>query len=61
MPSFLHYRTNRRAFVSGLALLPALSGRLLTLPASAQTSQSGSPLPSWSDGAYWKRVFAFER
>ena len=51
MHSLLYYRTNRRALVSSLALLPALSGPLLTLQASAQTTPSGSTLPSWNDGA----------
>jgi phosphoserine phosphatase len=61
MHSLLNYRTNRRAFVSSLALLPALSGPLLTLPASAQTTPSASPLPSWNDGAAKQAILDFVR
>ena len=61
MHSLLHYRTNRRALVSGLALLPALSGPFLTLPASAQTAPSASPLPSWNDGATKQAILDFVR
>jgi len=61
MHSLLSYRTNRRAFVSSLALLPALSGPFLTLEASAQTTPSGSPLPSWNDGAAKQAILDFVR
>ena len=61
MHSLLQYRTNRRALVSGLALLPALSGPFLTLPASAQTAPSASPLPTWNDGAAKQAILDFVR
>jgi phosphoserine phosphatase len=61
MHSLLYYRTNRRALVSSLALLPALSGPLLTLPASAQTTPSASPLPSWNDGVSKQAILDFVR
>jgi phosphoserine phosphatase len=61
MHSLLQYRTNRRALVSSLALLPALSGPLLALPASAQTTPSASPLPSWNDGATKQAILDFVR
>jgi phosphoglycolate phosphatase-like HAD superfamily hydrolase len=61
MHSLLYYRTNRRALVSSLALLPALSGPLLTLQASAQTTPSGSTLPSWNDGAAKQAILDFVR
>jgi phosphoglycolate phosphatase-like HAD superfamily hydrolase len=57
----LDYRTNRRVLISGLALLPALSGPLLTVQASAQTNPSGSPLPSWSDGPAKQAILDFVR
>lgn len=61
MRSPLQYRTNRRAVVSGLTLLPVFSGSLLTVQASAQTTQSGSPLPSWNDGTSKQAILDFVR
>ena len=61
MHSLLHYRTNRRVFVSTLALLPAFSGSLLTVQASAQTTPSGNPLPSWNDGPAKQAILDFVR
>jgi phosphoglycolate phosphatase-like HAD superfamily hydrolase len=59
--SFLNYRTNRRVLISSLALLPTLSGPLLTVQASAQTTPSASPLPSWNDGAAKQAILDFVR
>jgi phosphoglycolate phosphatase-like HAD superfamily hydrolase len=61
MRSLLHYRTNRRVLISILALLPALSGTRLTVSASAQTTPSGSPLPSWNDGTTKQAILDFVR
>jgi hypothetical protein len=61
MHSLLHYATNRRALVSSLALLPALSGPLMPLQALAQAAPSGSPLPSWNDGASKQAILDFVR
>jgi phosphoserine phosphatase len=61
MRSPLQYRTNRRAVVSSLALLPVFSGSLLTVQASAQTAPSGSPLPSWNGGASKQAILDFVR
>lgn len=61
MHSHLNYRANRRVLISTLALLPALSGPLLTVKASAQTTLSGSPLPSWNDGPAKRAVLDFVR
>lgn len=61
MRSPLQYRTNRRAVVSGLTLLPVFSGSLLTVQASAQTTPSGSPLPSWNDGTSKQAILDFVR
>jgi phosphoserine phosphatase len=52
---------DRRALLSALALLPALSTSLATVSASAQTSTSGDPLPSWNDGASKKAILDFVR
>ncbi|WP_082907998.1 HAD family hydrolase [Bradyrhizobium neotropicale] len=61
MHSLLNHRTNRRVLISTLALLPALSGPLLTVKASAQTTPSGNPLPSWNDGAPKQAILDFVR
>jgi len=50
-----HSRVSRRAALSVLAALPALSGPLLPLPARAQTD----PLPSWDDGAAKQAILNF--
>jgi hypothetical protein len=49
---------NRRVLISGLALLPALSGMPLTGIAQAQTTQGGS-LASWNDGAAKQAIIDF--
>ena len=51
---------NRRALISGLALLPALSGTLRPTPAQAQTI-SFAPLASWNDGSAKQAIFDFVR
>ncbi|MGY8709426.1 HAD family hydrolase [Bradyrhizobium sp. 18BD] len=57
----LHYHANRRVLLSALTLWPGLCGPLLKLPAQAQTSPSGSPLPSWNDGAAKQAILDFVR
>jgi phosphoglycolate phosphatase-like HAD superfamily hydrolase len=52
---------DRRALLSTLALLPALSGTLIPASAPAQTSPSGGLLPSWNDGAAKQAIFDFVR
>jgi phosphoglycolate phosphatase-like HAD superfamily hydrolase len=52
---------NRRALLSSLAVLPALSGPLLPISAPAQTAASGGLLPSWNDGAAKQAIFDFVR
>jgi len=51
---------DRRALISGLALLPALSGTLLPALAQAQTP-SGVPLASWNDGPAKRAILDFVR
>jgi phosphoglycolate phosphatase-like HAD superfamily hydrolase len=51
---------DRRALVSGLALLPAISGALLSTAASA-VAQTGAPLASWNDGAAKQAILDFVR
>jgi len=50
---------NRRALLSALAALPALSGSLLPISARAQTTASGGTLPSWNDGAAKQAILNF--
>ncbi len=52
---------SRRTMLSALATLPAFFGAMLPLPASAQTATSGSPLPSWNEGAAKQAIFDFVR
>ena len=52
---------DRRALLSSLALLPALSGTLLPASAPAQIAPSGGLLPSWNDGAAKQAIFDFVR
>src|SRR5580704_2821058 len=51
---------NRRALLSALAMLPALSGALTPASASAQTATSGG-LPSWNEGVAKQAIFDFVR
>jgi phosphoserine phosphatase len=48
---------SRRTLVSTLAALPALSGTLFSVSASAQTA--ADPLPSWNDGAATQSIINF--
>jgi phosphoglycolate phosphatase-like HAD superfamily hydrolase len=52
---------SRRALLSTLALLPALSAPLQPASAPAQTAVSGGLLPSWNDGAAKQAIFDFVR
>jgi hypothetical protein len=52
---------SRRAMLSGLAVLPGLSGAILPVPAPAQTAAAGGLLPSWNDGAAKQAIFDFVR
>jgi len=52
---------NRRVMLSTLAMLPALSGLLHSIPAAAQAPAEGSPLPSWNDGAAKQAILDFVR
>jgi hypothetical protein len=52
---------DRRAVLSTLALLPALSAPLLSASAPAQTATSGGLLPSWNDGSAKQAIFDFVR
>jgi hypothetical protein len=50
---------DRRALLSALAVLPALSGTLLPTSALAQTATSGDVLPSWNDGPVKQAIVTF--
>ena len=50
---------NRRALVSTMALLPALSVPFFPASAPAQTATSGNSLPSWNDGAVKQAIVDF--
>jgi hypothetical protein len=50
---------SRRALLSVLAVLPALSGSLRPMPARAQAAVSGATLPSWNDGAAKQAITNF--
>jgi phosphoglycolate phosphatase-like HAD superfamily hydrolase len=52
---------SRRTMLSGLAVLPALSGTLLPAAAPAQSAAPGDLLPSWNDGAAKQAIFDFVR
>jgi phosphoserine phosphatase len=54
------FDVNRRALISSIALLPALSGTLLSMPAAAQTT-SDTPLASWNDGPAKQAILDFVR
>jgi hypothetical protein len=60
MPAIASFSgVSRRVLLSTLAMLPALCGPLLPLPARAQTGVSGGPLPSWNDGATKQSILNF--
>ncbi len=51
---------DRRALVSNLLLLPALSTTLLSSPVQGQTTPTG-PLASWNEGPAKQAIFDFVR
>jgi hypothetical protein len=55
----LSFGIDRRTLVSGLALLPALSGTLLSTSAQAQTTSAA--LASWNDGPAKQAILDFVR
>jgi phosphoglycolate phosphatase-like HAD superfamily hydrolase len=61
MHRLLHLRTSRRALISSLALLPALSGPLTTIRASARAGDPEGQLASWNDGAAKQAILRFVR
>jgi phosphoglycolate phosphatase-like HAD superfamily hydrolase len=52
---------NRRALLSALAAIPAVSGTFLTAAAPAQTATPAGALPSWNDGLAKQSVIDFVR
>jgi hypothetical protein len=52
---------DRRALISTLALLPALSGPFAFGSASAQTATSSDTLPSWNEGPAKQAILDFVR
>ena len=52
---------DRRTLLSTMALLPALSLPMLTVPASAQTTTSSGVLPSWNEGPAKQAILDFVR
>ena len=52
---------NRRALLSTMALLPALSVPFFPVSAPAQTATAGGLLPSWNEGAAKQAIFDFVR
>jgi phosphoglycolate phosphatase-like HAD superfamily hydrolase len=56
----LSHEIDRRALVSGLVLLPALSTMLLSSPVQAQATLS-APLASWNEGLSKRAILDFVR
>ena len=52
---------NRRTVLSALAVLPTMSGPLLTSSAQAQIAASGDGLASWNDGPAKQAIIEFVR
>ena len=52
---------SRRTMLAGLAVLPVLTGTMLSVPAPAQTTATGGLLASWNDGAAKQAIFDFVR
>jgi phosphoglycolate phosphatase-like HAD superfamily hydrolase len=52
---------SRRALLSTMAALPALSGTLLSASAPAQIAAPAGVLPSWNDGAAKRAILDFVR
>src|SRR5246127_2687485 len=60
-PSTSSSGIDRRTLLSALAVLPALSGSLVTASAQAQTATSSDTLPSWNDGPAKQAIIDFVR
>ena len=60
-PTISSLGIGRRTLLSALAVLPTLSGLLLTASAQAQTATSGNALPSWNEGAAKQAIEDFVR
>jgi len=60
-PRIPSFDINRRVLLSTLAVLPALSGTLLTASAQAETAPPGGVLPSWNDGPAKQAIVDFVR
>ena len=60
-PKLFSSGLNRRAVVSTLAILPALSGTFLTVSVEAETAPLGGALPSWNDGPAKHAIIDFVR
>src|SRR6266850_5684466 len=52
---------NRRTLLSALAVIPALSGPILSAATQAQAATSGDALPSWNDGPARQAIIDFVR
>ncbi len=59
--SISSFGVDRRVLLSALAVLPTLSGPLLTASAQAQTATSGAALPSWNEGPAKQAIVDFVR
>jgi phosphoglycolate phosphatase-like HAD superfamily hydrolase len=60
-PIISSLEVNRRTLLSALAVLPTMSGPLLTASAQAQTSSPGDALASWNDGPAKQAIIDFVR
>ena len=54
-----HWNISRRALLSTLAVLPALSSPLSSISSGAQAAASDDPLPSWNDGPAKQAITTF--
>jgi phosphoserine phosphatase len=53
------FNISRRAVLSTLAMLPALSSPLIPIQSQAQSAPSGDPLPSWNYGPAKQAITTF--
>ena len=60
-PAIAFSGINRRALLSTLAVLPALSTPFVSVSAPAQTTASSGALPSWNDGPTKQAILDFVR
>jgi hypothetical protein len=60
-PIIPFFGVNRRALLSTLVMLPALSAPFFSVSAPAQATASGGVLPSWNDGPAKQAIFDFVR